>query len=199
MQQIENGESGERKPVYYQEAASHGEKDYGDSYVEINLTSQHLFVYKDGQKVLDTDFVSGNISTNHGTHTGTYGITYKERYSVLVGETYESTVSYWMPFDEDIGMHDAIWKSQFGSNFYKTDGSHGCINLPYLTAKKIYGYVEKGTPVIVYELPGTESGSVTYQNSSEIAQAAIEAIDAIGTVTKNSGDTIKSTQMLKNM
>lgn len=35
MQQIENGESGERKPVYYQEAASHGEKDYGDSYVEI--------------------------------------------------------------------------------------------------------------------------------------------------------------------
>ena len=44
MQQIENGESGERKPVYYQEAASHGEKDYGDSYVEINLTSQHLFV-----------------------------------------------------------------------------------------------------------------------------------------------------------
>lgn len=175
MQQIENGESGERKPVYYQEAASHGEKDYGDSYVEINLTSQHLFVYKDGQKVLDTDFVSGNVSTNHGTHTGTYGITYKERYSVLVGETYESTVSYWMPFDEDIGMHDAIWKSQFGSNFYKTDGSHGCINLPYLTAKKIYGYVEKGTPVIVYELPGTESGSVTYQNSSEIAQAAIEA------------------------
>ena len=62
---------------------------------------------------------------------------------MLVGETYESTVSYWMPFDEDIGMHDAIWKSQFGSNFYKTDGSHGCINLPYLTAKKIYGYVEK--------------------------------------------------------
>lgn len=198
MQQIENGESGERKPVYYQEAASHGEKDYGDSYVEINLTSQHLFVYKDGQKVLDTDFVSGNVSTNHGTHTGTYGITYKERYSVLVGETYESTVSYWMPFDEDIGMHDAIWKSQFGSNFYKTDGSHGCINLPYLTAKKIYGYVEKGTPVIVYELPGTESGSVTYQNSSEIAQAAIEAIDAIGTVTKNSGDTIKDARYMYN-
>lgn len=198
MQQIENGESGERKPVYYQEAASHGKKDYGDSYVEINLTSQHLFVYKDGQKVLDTDFVSGNISTNHGTHTGTYGITYKERYSVLVGETYESTVSYWMPFDEDIGMHDAIWKSQFGSNFYKTDGSHGCINLPYLTAKKIYGYVEKGTPVIVYELPGTESGSVTYQNSSEIAQAAIEAIDAIGNVTKNSGDTIKDARYMYN-
>lgn len=198
MQQIENGESGERKPVYYQEAASHGKKDYGDSYVEINLTSQHLFVYKDGQKVLDTDFVSGNVSTKHGTHTGTYGITYKERYSVLVGETYESTVSYWMPFDEDIGMHDAIWKSQFGSNFYKTDGSHGCINLPYLTAKKIYGYVEKGTPVIVYELPGTESGSVTYQNSSEIAQAAIEAIDAIGTVTKNSGDTIKDARYMYN-
>ena len=54
------------------------------------------------------------------------------------------------------------------------------------------------SPVIVYELPGTESGSVTYQNSSEIAQAAIEAIDAIGTVTKNSGDTIKDARYMYN-
>lgn len=195
---IQNGTSGERTPAYYQTAASHGENDYGDSYVEINLTSQHLFVYKDGEKVLETDFVSGNTSLKRGTNTGTYGITYKERYSKLVGETYESTVSYWMPFDEDIGMHDAIWKTQFGSDFYKTDGSHGCINLPYLTAKKIYDYVEKGTPVIVYKLDGTESSSVTKQSAEEIAQAAIEAIDAIGNVTKNSGKSIENARYMYN-
>ena len=37
-----------------------------------------------------------------------------------------------------------------------TNGSHGCINLPYDVAQEIYGYVEKNTPVICYHLPGTE-------------------------------------------
>lgn len=37
-----------------------------------------------------------------------------------------------------------------------TNGSHGCINLPYSIAQEIYGYVEKNTPVICYYLPGTE-------------------------------------------
>lgn len=38
-----------------------------------------------------------------------------------------------------------------------TNGSHGCINLPYSVAEKIYSYVEKDTPVICYRLPGTEA------------------------------------------
>ena len=37
-----------------------------------------------------------------------------------------------------------------------TNGSHGCVNLPYAVAQEIYGYVEKNTPVICYYLPGTE-------------------------------------------
>jgi len=58
LAQIKEGTSGERKPVYYQTAASYGKNDYGNSYVEINLTAQHLFVYKKGKKVLETDFCS---------------------------------------------------------------------------------------------------------------------------------------------
>ena len=54
-------------------------------------------------------------------------------------------------------MHDATWRREFGGNIYITSGSHGCINLPYSAAKEIYGYIEKGTPVICYYLPGTES------------------------------------------
>ena len=49
-------------PVYAQTANSHGENDYGDTYVEINLTAQHLYFYKNGNLVVDSDFVSGNIS-----------------------------------------------------------------------------------------------------------------------------------------
>lgn len=153
---LERGESGERVPVYRQTAASYEEPDYGVSYVEINLTAQHLFLYQDGECVLESDFVSGNPSGGNETPAGIYGITYKERDATLTGETYRTPVSFWMPFNNNVGMHDASWRSEFGGNIYMTNGSHGCINLPYSVAQEIYGYVEKGTPVICYHLPGTE-------------------------------------------
>ena len=56
----------------------------------------------------------------------------------------------------NIGMHDATWRSSFGGTIYKTKGSHGCINMPYEKAQELYGYIEKGTPVICYHLAGTE-------------------------------------------
>lgn len=156
IQQLERGESGERVPVYRQTAASYEDPDYGDSYVEINLTAQHLFLYWNGECVLESDFVSGNPSRGNETPEGIYGITYKERDATLNGENYSTPVSYWMPFNNNVGMHDASWRSEFGANIYMTNGSHGCINLPYAVAQEIYGYVEKGTPVICYHLPGTE-------------------------------------------
>ena len=100
----------------------------------------------------------------------------------IVGEDYETPVSYWMPFNKNVGLHDAIWRNKFGSNFYKAGGSHGCINLPFYVAEKIYNMVEKGTPVICYELAGTESSSVTSQGDKEIAQFVVDAIDRIGDI-----------------
>lgn len=153
---LERGESGERVPVYKQKAASYETPDYGNTYVEINLTAQHLFLYQDGECILESDFVSGNPSRGNGTPTGIYGITYKERNATLKGENYRTPVSFWMPFNNNVGMHDATWRGEFGGNIYQTNGSHGCINLPYSVAEEIYNHVEKDTPVICYELPGTE-------------------------------------------
>lgn len=150
IEQIKSGQSGERTPVYRAQAAQYGEDDIGASYVEIDLTSQHLWVYKDGQLVEDADFVSGNVSNGNGTPVGIYSITYKERNTTLRGANYASKVSYWMPFNGNVGMHDASWRSSFGSDIYLTNGSHGCVNLPVKKAEAIYGYVEKGEPVIVY-------------------------------------------------
>ncbi len=67
LEQIQSGKSGERTPVYHAEAAQFGEDDIGDSYVEIDLTNQHLWVYKDGELVEETDFVSGNVSRGYNT------------------------------------------------------------------------------------------------------------------------------------
>ncbi len=157
MECIKNGEQKVKEPVYYQTANQHGDDDVGDTYVEINLSAQHLFLIVNGKKILESDFVSGTIATGYETPTGTYPIQYKKRDATLVGETYSQPVKYWMPFNKDIGLHDAVWRSKFGGGIFLTNGSHGCINLPEDIAKQIYEYVDRGTAVYVYKLIGTES------------------------------------------
>lgn len=181
--EIKAGKAVSRDLNYSMTANSHGEHDYGDSYVEINLTAQHLFLYKDGKLIVDSDFVSGNVSQNNATPTGAYGITYTEKNATLRGANYETPVTYWMPFAGNVGMHDAYWRSKFGGSIYKYSGSHGCINLPPEVAKVIFEHVEKNYPVLVYELEGTESTEATDQTQ---AQEVSKLIDAIGTVTKDS-------------
>lgn len=157
MELIENGEQTVKTPVYFQTAQQYGDDDIGNTYVEINLTAQHLFFYKDGELIVESDFVSGNVSKNYATPVGTYPIQYKENDATLVGEDYETPVKYWMPFNKNIGLHDASWRSAFGKNIYKTRGSHGCINMPPKAAKKVFENIRRGVAVVVYELEGTES------------------------------------------
>lgn len=154
---IRTGNSQVREPVYKQKAASRGAQDYGNTYVEINLTAQHIYYYKDGKLVVESDFVSGNESKGWSTPAGAYSLTYKERDATLKGENYRTPVAYWMPFNGNIGLHDAKWRSTFGGSIYKTSGSHGCINLPPAVAKTIFENISSGIPVLCYHLPGTES------------------------------------------
>lgn len=195
---IRNGESGERIPVYYQTAAVYGSQDYGNTYIEINLTAQHLFLYVNGEKKMESEFVSGNAARGFDTPAGIYGITYKEQDAMLVGENYETPVSYWMPFNGNIGLHDAIWRDSFGADIYKKSGSHGCVNMPYLKAKELYGEIAKGTPVICYYLDGTESEQTISQPDAEKAQAVVDSIAKIGTVTKESKKKIERARQLYN-
>ena len=195
LEDIKNGESYERELTYAQTANSHGEHDYGDTYVEINLTTQHLFFYKNGSLVVESDFVSGNLSKNYDTPTGIYGLTYKERDAVLRGENYASPVDYWMPYCNNVGMHDASWRSSFGGNIYKTSGSHGCVNLPPAAAKKIFENIEDGDPVIVYTLPGTESPAAVAKEAAQV----VNMINGIGEVTLESEPAIAAARKLYNL
>lgn len=177
--------------VYSVKANSRGANDYGDSYVEINLTAQHLYLYKNGQKVLESDFVSGDLSEGNGTHTGAYKVTYKQRDAVLKGRDYRTPVDYWMPFNGGEGMHDANWRRTFGGTIYKTNGSHGCINLPPSVAAKIYDNIQAGFPVLVYTLEGTESKNKTDIANENAANNVINLINGIGAVTLERNDYIR--------
>ena len=156
VEEIFAGEKVTRDLHYSMTAHSHEGPDYGNSYVEINLTAQHLFMYVDGELIVETDFVSGNLANNWNTPTGAFSLTYKQKDAVLRGENYVTPVTFWMPYFGNVGMHDATWRSEFGGSIYKTDGSHGCVNLPWSKAKIIYENIEQGFPVLCYELPGTE-------------------------------------------
>lgn len=190
VEAIEAGEDKELTPVYYQTAANYGDKDYGNTYVEINITAQRLFLYKDGKCILETDVVTG-APYHTETPSGVYGITYKERAHTMTGEDYRVETSYWMPFAGNVGMHDATWRNKFGGTLYKTGGSHGCVNIPYYATRTIYQNVDKGTPVICYRLSGTERSTTSGHSDQEISTIGIEAIERIGTVSKDNYTAVK--------
>lgn len=147
---IKSGETQIREPVYSQTAASRNKNDIGSTYIEIDLKKQKLWLFVNGTQIISSDIVTGNPNRNHATPTGVYGITYKDYDAILVGENYRSHVDYWMPFNGNIGLHDASWRKEFGKKIYEKNGSHGCINMPPKKAEKLFQNIEKGTPVIVY-------------------------------------------------
>ncbi len=150
LAQLESGQATSREPVYEQRAKQSGLDDIGNTYVEIDYTKQHLWFYKDGELIVDTDIVSGCLAKHNGSVDGVFKIVYKEKDATLVGEDYSSSVKYFMPFAYNIGIHDASWRSKFGGEIYKKNGSHGCVNAPYEAAKKIFENIEVGTPVVAY-------------------------------------------------
>ena len=149
---IYQGSTIEKEPLYSIRARQKGSNDIGSSYLEADLNSQHLYLYQDGNLVLETDFVSGTMISDFGcvTPEGIFGMLYKSTDAVLVGETYRTPVKYWMPFYGNYGLHDANWRGAFGGDIFVTNGSHGCINLPPSMAAQIYQYVSEGFPVICY-------------------------------------------------
>ena len=140
-----------REPEYDREAWNRYPSDIGDTYVEINLTRQYLWLYKDGKRITEGNIVTGTGTNSHATPEGTYGIDFKKADVILRGPGYAAPVSFWMPFNGGIGIHDATWRGSFGGSIYVYNGSHGCINTPYELAKTIFSEVEAGMPVICYK------------------------------------------------
>ena len=125
---------------------------YGLDYVEVDIANQHVTLFENARKVMESDCVTGLPTAARRTHTGVFKIDYKQRNRILRGSQrlYASFVNYWMPFDGGIGLHDATWRGSFGGSIYKYSGSHGCVNLPLSFAKRLYARVYAGEIVWVH-------------------------------------------------
>lgn len=176
-----------RKPNFNHEALSYENNGFGNTYVEIDLSRQHVWVYKDGELAVETGCVSGRMTSDRWTPPGIFTLTYKKSPSVLRGPKradgsyeWESPVTYWMPFNGGIGLHDATWRSasQFGTGIYKNSGSHGCINLPFNKAKAIYEIIDKDMPIICYySEPYSVGGSSKKSSPSDTSKPTSAATD----------------------
>ncbi|MCD7867129.1 MAG: L,D-transpeptidase/peptidoglycan binding protein [Clostridiales bacterium] len=151
LEEIQSGTVTTREPVYSMTANSRGTNDLGNTYIEVDLSEQHMYYYQNGSIVFESDFVSG-LASNSGRKTpeGIYTLYYKTSPSVLKGDGYEQAVTYWMPFNGGIGFHDATWRSSFGGSIYLTNGSHGCINLPLSSAAELYELITYNVPIICF-------------------------------------------------
>ncbi len=137
-------------PAYKREGYARGKNDIGDTYIEVDMGNQKLYAYLDGQLLVETDIVTGNVKRKMSTPEGVVYVYKKQRNRTLRGPGYASFVKYWMPVKGGIGLHDASWRKKFGGEIYKTDGSHGCINIPREVMADIYDNFEVGTPVIMF-------------------------------------------------
>ena len=160
LSELAEGTVTTREPVYLsREAAKKDDNNgIGQNYCEVDLSRQHLWLYKAGQLAFETDVVSGLMDEAHYTPPGVYRLQKKETNAVLRGEklpngayTYEAPVSYWMPFtDQGHGLHDASWKWAFGGEEYIWNGSHGCINLPTDAAAAVFELMTTEMPLVIY-------------------------------------------------
>lgn len=165
--EIQSGTNGTIQPIYKYKGIARGINDIGGTYVEICIEKQKMWCYKDGQLVVETNVVTGNHSTGYDTPSGSvWAIDAKKKDASFT--LYEADVTFWLPFNDQVGIHDASWRSsgEYVADTYLYNGSHGCINTPYDAAEKIFNVMEIGYPVVVYYSTEQPVGPQPTQNNS---------------------------------
>ncbi|EEL21988.1 ErfK/YbiS/YcfS/YnhG family protein [Bacillus cereus Rock1-3] len=148
-----HGNGWEKEGIGYETTANNG---IGDTYAEVSIADQQIWIYKDGKLAVTTNVVTGKHSTSEDTSPGVWYVLYKRTPYTLKGSAvgkadYAVKVDYWVPFtNSGQGFHDAGWRTNWANNAYLTGGSGGCVNLLPNVAKTVYDNLNTYDPVIVY-------------------------------------------------
>lgn len=134
-----------------------------DTFVEVDIVSQTLRFYKNGELFLDSAITTGKKGS-YDTQKGYYEIMFTDTNRHL--QPSNAFVRYWMRFNnaKAQGLHDASWRGStenfnyFGGVVYKQNGkagskysgSHGCVNIPPNKMPIIFQNAGLGTPVYVH-------------------------------------------------
>lgn len=170
LENFENRKSAKIDPIYERKGYERYDdgSDLKDTYVEVDISRQHLWYYKNGELLVSTDVVTGDVANKGFTNVGVGSILSKEvnrdlRGVNFDGSNYVTPVKYWMPIGWDgEGLHDAGWRNTFGSDYYMYSGSNGCINIPPAKTSQLYELAEMNTPVVVYESSTNNSPNMLY-------------------------------------
>lgn len=150
-----------------------GGQDWGDRYIDVDLTRQHAVFYDGGEVIWEADITSGQPNLGNETPTGVWIVDSRKSRATdgdinLKGpidpETgkpeWDSHVDFWVGFVGNggsrngnlIGFHNAPWQyAAFGGNTYTWNGSHGCVRLNYAGGEALYNVVQKGDVVVVHK------------------------------------------------
>ena len=125
------------------------------SLIEVSYSQQKLYYYENGELIFTSDVVTGNEDTEIISY-GTYYVQHMKRNATLVSSTYTEHVDYWIGFDYEsgghvLGFHDASWRNAFGGDIWRSDPSHGCINMPTDKVAMLYEAVDIGTEIYIHE------------------------------------------------
>ena len=146
------------KPVYLSSAYK---KDFEGAicdwnpknYVEVSLKEQKVYVFRKGKVAYSCPCISGLPVPGRQTRTGVYYIKEHRTNYTMVGADYRTFVRYWVRITwTGTGFHPASWQpwSRWSKTLYRTNGSHGCINLPPADAEKLYYMLRHGEAVFMH-------------------------------------------------
>jgi lipoprotein-anchoring transpeptidase ErfK/SrfK len=118
----------------------------------VSIRQQHAWMCTGARQVMDSAVTTGASADGSGTPIGTWHIETKQTnttLTVLTGEAYH--VDYWLPYDGNVyGLHDSSWQTfPYGSQQYRTAGSHGCVHVPLGAMRWLYGWARVGATVTI--------------------------------------------------
>ncbi len=126
-----------------------------DTFVVIDLSDQNLYLYQNGNLILESPVITGRDKSP--TDVGDFSVYEKRTNYTMIGanNSYRSFAKYVTKFNDKSCeyIHDASWRSkeEFENRklIRKQNGSHGCTNAPLNTAQKVYETCNIGDNVIV--------------------------------------------------
>lgn len=131
--------------------------DNEDKWIEVDLSEQKLIAWEKNQIFLETAISSGKW---YPTPKGEFSIWSKFKYTKMEGGVrgtgtyyYLPNVPYTMFFYQGFGFHGTYWHNNFGQPM-----SHGCVNLPTVSAEKLFYWAGPNLP------PGKNAVRVTVDN-----------------------------------